>query len=62
MVEEKRPKIVFVMETKIKAHKFDCLMIKFGFDNVFVVYSVGKSGGLALLWINKIDVEIKNFS
>jgi exonuclease III len=62
MVKKKRPKLVFVMETKLQAQKFGCLKIKLGFDNVFVVDSVGKSGGLALFWSSEVDIEIQNFS
>lgn len=33
-----------------------------GFHNLFVVESIGKSGGLALLWGEDENVEIQNFS
>jgi hypothetical protein len=59
-MKERRPKMVFIMATKLQAHKFDQLKIKFGFDNVFVVDSVGRSGGLALFWSSDAVVEIQN--
>jgi hypothetical protein len=31
-------------------------------ENMFVVESVGKSGGLVLLWKNGVNVTIKNYS
>lgn len=54
--------MVFIMETKLQAHMFDRLKIKFGFDNVFVVDIVGRIGGLALFWSSEVDVEIQNYS
>jgi hypothetical protein len=35
---------------------------KSGFQNLFVVDSVGKSGGLALLWGEDVVVDIQNYS
>jgi hypothetical protein len=35
---------------------------KLGSANLFVVESVGKIGGLALLWEAESNVEIQNFS
>ena len=35
---------------------------KLGFSNMLVVDCVGKSGELALLWMDEIGVEIQNFS
>lgn len=32
------------------------------FDNYFVVDSIGLCGGLALLWMQKVDVQIQSFS
>lgn len=36
--------------------------MKLGFDGVFVVEPVGKSGGLALLWKEDIKLEIQNYT
>lgn len=33
-----------------------------GFHNMFVVDCVGRNGGLALLWNEKVGLEIQNFS
>jgi hypothetical protein len=35
---------------------------KLGFENMFVVDSVGKSGGLALLWKTEVGAVIQNYS
>jgi exonuclease III len=62
LVKEKRPTMVFLMETILKKKKMERIRCKMGFDNMLVVDCIGKSGGLALLW--KIDegVEIQNYS
>jgi exonuclease III len=62
LVKEKRPSLVFLMETKSQSIRLEKVRVRIGFDNVFVVNSVGKSGGLALLWRNDICVEIQNYS
>jgi hypothetical protein len=62
LVKEKKPKIVFLMETKARTEKMERVRIQLGFENMFVVDSVGKSGGLALFWMIEAGVEIQNYS
>jgi hypothetical protein len=62
LVKEKKPKMVFIVETKLHHHRLDFLKSKLGMVNLFGVDSVGKSGGLCLLWRNDIDVTIQNYS
>jgi hypothetical protein len=62
MVREKRPNLVFLMETKLHKKKMENVRTKIGLNNMFVVESIGKSGGLALFWEDECRVEIKNFS
>jgi exonuclease III len=62
LVKEKRPKMVFLMETKLRRERMEAIRHKLGFPNVFVVDSVGKGGGLALFWEEDIIVDIQNFS
>jgi hypothetical protein len=62
LVEEKRPTILFLMETKLQRTKMTCLRVKLGFDSMFVVDSVGRSGGLALFWKEDVQLEIQNYS
>jgi exonuclease III len=62
MVRDKRPHLVFLMETKMTQRKAEVVRIKLGFDNCFTVDCIGKSGGLMMLWRNTILVEIQNFS
>ncbi|XP_059450950.1 uncharacterized protein LOC132181728 [Corylus avellana] len=62
MVKEKRPKLVFLMETKLPIQRMERIKVQAGFESNFVVNNVGRSGGLALLWNEDIGVEIQNYS
>jgi exonuclease III len=62
VTKEKKPTILFLMETKCHRNKMESVRVKLGFDCLFVVDSVGRSGGLALLWKDPELVEIQNYS
>jgi hypothetical protein len=62
MTKEKKPRILFLMETKCSKARVEVVRIKLGFAGAFVVDSVGRSGGLALLWKDAEEVEIQNYS
>jgi hypothetical protein len=62
MVKEKRPNLVFLMETKLRKQKLEIIRSKLGFENMFVVDCVGKSGGLVLFWEEGWEVEVQNYS
>jgi exonuclease III len=62
MVKVKRPILVFLMETKLKQKKMEKIRCLLGFQNLFVVDSNGRSGGLALLWKEEAGLEIQNYS
>jgi exonuclease III len=62
ILKEKRPSILFLMETKCKQHKREGIRIKLGFDGLFVMDQVGRSGGLALSWMESEGLEIQNFT
>ena len=62
MAKEKKPKIVFLIETKLSASRMERKRTQLGFDCLFAVDSVGRGGGLALLWMEEAGFEIKNFS
>jgi hypothetical protein len=50
------------METRLCANKMEWVQIQLGFDHMFVVDCVGRSGGLALFWTNDSRVDIQNYS
>jgi exonuclease III len=62
MVKEKRPNILFLMETKCSRSKIEGIRVKLGYNGMFVVEPVGRSGGLALFWRDNQDLEIQNFT
>jgi exonuclease III len=62
LVKDKRPTLIFLMETKLPSHSLEIIKVKTGYGSIFVVDSVGRSGGLALMWSDKTRVEIQNYS
>jgi hypothetical protein len=54
--------MVFLMETKMRKQKIEMIRSLLGYPNMVVVDCKGKSGGLALMWNEDVDVEIQNFS
>jgi exonuclease III len=62
LVREKKPKLVFIVETKMHHHRLEFLKAKLGMKNLFGVDSVGKRDGLCLLWKNEVEVNIQNYS
>jgi hypothetical protein len=62
LVKEKRPTILFLMETKCRKDKMEALRVRLEFEGLFVVDAVGRSGGLALLWKESSVVEIQNYT
>jgi exonuclease III len=60
--KEKKPTILFLVETKCKKSRMEVVRVKLGFECMFVVDPIGRSGGLALLW-KEIDLlDIQKFS
>ena len=62
LVNRYNPLVLFLSETKKKSSKMDWLRSRWDFENCFAVDSVGKGGGLALLWMNEVFVEILSYS
>lgn len=62
MVEEKKPKLVFLIETELRTEGMDTVKRKLRFEGCCVVEPIGWKGGLALLWRTKEDMEIFNYS
>ena len=50
LVQRWKPKIVFLKETKMKKYRMEREKFKIGLLNGLIVPSVGRSGGLAMLW------------
>jgi hypothetical protein len=56
LVVEKRPAVVFLMETRMGEERALGLKHSLGFPNAIVVKSEGLSGGLVLLWHQEVTV------
>ena len=52
------PDVLFMVETKIKASKVDCLRLVMGFNSSFCVDSIGSAGGLTFFWSLRVDIEV----
>lgn len=61
-MKEKKFNLVFIMETKIKTKKSEFIKRRIGFKGYFTVDSIGKSGGLVMLWNSELKVEVHNYS
>ncbi|XP_024039545.1 uncharacterized protein LOC112098147 [Citrus clementina] len=56
------PHLVFLCETKLKTMHMNEVSRKLNYENCFAVSSIGKGGGLALLWKSETNVQIKSFN
>ncbi|CAM8902883.1 unnamed protein product [Rhodiola kirilowii] len=56
------PQILRLIETKKKRKAWERLRLQLGFRNCFAVDRFGLSGGLALLWKEGIDVNLRSYS
>ncbi|KAL9436069.1 hypothetical protein AB3S75_022188 [Citrus x aurantiifolia] len=62
LVKCKKPTIIFLMETLCGKDKLESIKRKLGFDGLFVVDRVGRSGGLALLWDANTNVFLLSYA
>jgi hypothetical protein len=62
LVKEKKPNCLFLMETKSRKNMMERLRVKMGFEGLFVVEPMGRSGGLALMWKEADEFEIQNYT
>ena len=62
LVKRYNPLILFLSETKRKSGEMEWLRSRWGFENCLTVDSVGRSGGLALLWRQEVSLEILSYS
>lgn len=60
-MKAKGPKLVFLMETKKKSSYLERLRFKLKFDNLFIMPRKNQGGGLALLWMNELNLHIRTF-
>ncbi|XP_062014459.1 uncharacterized protein LOC133730987 [Rosa rugosa] len=63
LIQQKRPSIVFLCETKVNDWEYmNGLRLQLGLLNCEAVWSVGHSGGLAMFWVDGLDVRFRSKS
>ena len=62
ILQEHRPQILFVCETRMMPGQMTDKSKVLGFDNCFNVSRNGMGGGLALLWSSDVNVAIASYS
>ncbi|CAM8982799.1 unnamed protein product [Rhodiola kirilowii] len=58
VIRSYRPSILGLIETKKAAGDWDRLRVRLGFKGCLAVDSRGRSGGLALLWTDDVELEL----
>lgn len=62
LVKSERPKIVFLMETRLPVRSLEFIHVRLGMAGCFGVDRHGYGGGLALLWDASASLSIKSYS
>ncbi|XP_041001573.1 uncharacterized protein LOC121247264 [Juglans microcarpa x Juglans regia] len=62
LITRKGLDLLFLQETKLTVRGMEACKFKLGFTNCFSIDSVGRSGGLSLIWNSDLGVELKSFS
>ena len=62
MIREHLPDFMFLLETKNSSDHVKKFQSSLGYDHFFLVDPVGLSGGLALFWRSKYEVEVLSAS
>lgn len=62
VLQRVRPCILFLCETKMLTIQTQSIKRKLGFDSCFIVDHNGLSDGLALLWMDDVDLTIVSSS
>lgn len=62
LVKDRRPDVLFLIETISAANKIEELRIKLVFVRCFSVDCIGRSGGLAVFWKSAVDCSITGYS
>ncbi|KAK1398276.1 hypothetical protein POM88_008139 [Heracleum sosnowskyi] len=58
VVRQEKPGVVFLCETLAKKSKMEWVQLKIGYQGMFVVDPIGRSGGLTMFWKDNDKVEV----
>lgn len=62
LVRQKGPTILFLKDTKLSLQEMQTICTELNFHGMEVVPIMGRSGGLALLWMNDVVVHTQTVS
>ena len=62
LVREKALKILFLMETKQSVSEMKQIQAGLPYRSMFMVPSIRRNGGLALLWMEEIELHVQTFT
>ena len=62
IVRVQAPKVLFLMETKRSVTEMKQITNDLPYQGVFVVPSVGRSGGLAMIWKEEVNLHIQTYT
>lgn len=62
LVREQAPNVLFLMETKQTMDEMRKIQADLRYDNFLVVPCVRRAGGLAMLWKDEVNLDIKTYS
>ncbi|XP_073051725.1 uncharacterized protein [Primulina eburnea] len=57
-----KPDVIFLFETLAHSQKLEDIRVLLGFENVFAVDRIGRSGGIGVLWRKSEQVTVTNYS
>lgn len=62
LVREKAPKVLFLMETKLSGDEMWRIQVDLPYRCMLAVPSVLRSGGLAFLWMEEVELHVQTYS
>ena len=62
LVREKAPEVLFMMETKRSVDEMKWIQNEIHFDAMLAIPCLGRRGGLAMLWKDKVDLNIQTYN
>lgn len=58
LIQDKRPSIIFIMETKILKEHMERISSRIGSYHFFAISSMGRGVELAILWFEQVDLVL----